>query len=149
MNFKKIIKYVICLIPWFLSSLLFSADTSYYKTLNLPWFAPSSIVFPIAWTILYILIAYSIYLTIDKADREYKIILAVNYILNQLFTFSFFGLKNIFVGFINTLAVFLTSLFLYEATKKINKKASYFLIPYLLWGGYATILLLTIYFLNR
>ena len=59
---KKIFKFIVFLVPWFISSLLFKSDTIFYKSLNKPVFAPPGIVFPIVWTILYILIAISIYL---------------------------------------------------------------------------------------
>ena len=68
MNFKKIIKYLLITLPWFLSSLIFKIDTNYYKTLNLPIFAPPSYLFPIVWIILFILIGISIYQTISKSN---------------------------------------------------------------------------------
>ena len=71
-----------------------------------------------------------------------------NYIFNQLFTFFFFSLKNIFLGFVDIVLTFITSLFLYYETKEINEKASLFLIPYTLFTLFALILNLTIYFMN-
>ena len=53
---KKILKFILILLPWFIGGLLFRSDTIFYKSLNKPAFAPSSIVFPIVWSILYILI---------------------------------------------------------------------------------------------
>ena len=79
MNFKKIIKYLLITLPWFLSSIIFKIDTNYYKTLNLPIFAPPSYIFPIIWTILFILIGISIYQTISKSNSTYKIYLTINY----------------------------------------------------------------------
>ena len=59
---KKFLKFIIILIPWFIGGLIFSTDSIFYKGLNKPTFAPPGILFPIVWTILYILIAISIYL---------------------------------------------------------------------------------------
>ena len=59
---KKIFKFLLILLPWFIGGLLFRSDTIFYKSLNKPIFAPPSIVFPIVWSILYILIGISIYI---------------------------------------------------------------------------------------
>ena len=57
---KKILKFLVILIPWFIGGLIFRTDSLFYKSLNKPVFAPPGIVFPIVWTILYFLIALSI-----------------------------------------------------------------------------------------
>ena len=93
MNYKNIIKYLLCLLPWFISSIIFKVDTNYYQTLSLPFFAPPTIIFPIVWTILFILISISIYQTIDNSNNNYKLYLLINYLSNQLYTFCFFTIK--------------------------------------------------------
>lgn len=150
---KKIIVFILALIPWFASSLLLKENIAYYNSLNLPFFAPPSIVFPIVWTIIYILLAYNIYLIFteygfDKDARCYYLILLINFIFNQLFTFIFFCLKNNFLAFVDSLAVLITTLWLYYESDKLNNESSRYLIPYIIWGAFATILSLTIYLLN-
>lgn len=148
MNFKKILTYLLFLIPWFLSGLIFKSDTTYYNRLNLPIFAPKPIIFPIIWTILYILIAYSIYLVKNKTTSNYKIYLIINYLSNQLFTFCFFILKNNFLAFTDTIIILISSLYLYLETNTIQEKASKYLIPYILWNIFALILIFSILILN-
>ena len=148
MNYKKIIKYLLCLLPWFISSIIFKIDTKYYKNLNLPFFAPPPIVFPIVWTILYILIAISIYKVIKNSTSNYKIYLFINYLSNQLYTLCFFVIKNNFLAFADCLIVFVSSLYLYFETKKLDSKSSIYLIPYLIWNLFATILSLAIFIIN-
>lgn len=148
MKIKNVVKYLLFLGPWFLSSLFSMNSSSFYKSLNLPVFAPPSILFPIVWTILFILISISIYKVWDYSSKEYKLTLLINYILNQLFTISFFVLKSPFLGFANSLAVFVSTLFLYFETNEIDKKASKLLIPYIIWGLFASFLSLFIYFMN-
>lgn len=148
-NKKKILLYIICLLPWFLSSILFKSDTTYYKSLTLPFIAPPSFVFPIAWTILYFLIAYSIYQVITYSTSNYKIYLLINYLSNQLFTYLFFTLKNNFLSLTDTIIVFISSLYLYVETNTLNQKASKYIIPYIIWNLYALILIGSIYFLNH
>ena len=148
MNFKKIGTYLLFLIPWFLSGLIFKSDTTYYNRLNLPIFAPKPIIFPIIWTILYILIAYSIYLVKNKTTSNYKIYLIINYLSNQLFTFCFFILKNNFLAFTDTIIILISSLYLYLETNTIQEKASKYLIPYILWNVFALILIFSILIIN-
>jgi len=145
---NNFVKYLLILIPWFLSSILFRSDTMYYNNLNLPLFAIPSFVFGIVWTILYILISISIYFTYDKSDSEYKKYLLINFISNQLFTFFFFTIKNIFLAVIDVIVTLVSAIYLYLKTKDINKKASYFLIPYLIFSTYALLLISSIFFLN-
>ena len=148
MNFKKIIKYLLITLPWFLSSLIFKIDTNYYKSLNLPPFAPPGFIFPIVWIILFILIGISIYQTISKSNSTYKIYLTINYLSNQFFTLCFFTIKNNFLSFADCLIVLISSMYLYIETKDINKNAAKYLIPYIIWNTYATILSFSILCLN-
>lgn len=143
---KRIIKFLICLLPWFISGLICN-DYSFFNEINTPSFTIPKYLFGIVWPILYILIAISIYL-ITSYNKEYKKDLLYNYLFNQLYTIVFFCFKSTFLGFIICLLTLLTSLFLYYETKSINKKASKFLIPYTLFLIYATILSASIYFIN-
>ena len=72
MKFKKFFVYLLFLVPWFISALIFKSDSSYYYSLNLPWFAPPPIIFAIVWPILYTLIAYSIYKVLPNSSSNYK-----------------------------------------------------------------------------
>ena len=67
---------------------------------------------------------------------------------SQVFSFLFFTIKSPFLALIDTVIVFITSLFLYYETKELNKKASKYLIPYILWNLFACILIISIFFLN-
>lgn len=148
MNYKKIAKYLVCLIPWFLSSIIFRVDNSYYNSLNLPVFAPPSILFPIIWTILYILISFSIYKVSNKANSNYKIYLLINYLSNQLFTFCFFTVRSNFLAFVDALIVLISSLYLYVETRSIDNKASKYLILYMIWNAFAVTLAFVIFATN-
>lgn len=147
---KKVIRFLIILLPWFLSSLLFRSN-SFYNKINLPFFALPSFLYGIIWSILYILIAISIYKVVNKYElknNEYNKAIIINYIFNQLYTFIFFGIKNLFLAFIDTLFIFISSINLYSETKKLDPKSAKLLIPYIIFSGFATILSLTIYFMN-
>ena len=148
MNTKKILKFILYLLPWFISSIIFKIDSNYYKDLNLPFFAPPSYIFAIIWPILYLLISYTIYKVIPFSNNNYKKALTINYISNQLYTFFFFTLKNNFLALIDTIIVLISSIYLYKETKNIDTKTSKYLIPYIIWNIFALILSLSITFMN-
>lgn len=143
---KKIITFIIILLPWFLSSLV--GYNNYFNIIYTPSFTPPKIFFPIIWTILYILIAISIFIVRKETNKKYLIILSVNYIFNQLYTVIFFKLNNLFLSFLDCFIIMVTSFILLFETKKINKVSAYFLIPYTLFSIFATILSFTIYIMN-
>lgn len=145
---NNFIKYLLFLIPWFISSLLFRSNTFYYESLSLPFFAIPSYLFGIVWTILYILISISIFMVYENSNKEYKKYLLINFISNQLFTFFFFTLRNNFLSLIDVIVTLVSAIYLYNETKIQNKKASYFLIPYIIFSIYALLLILSINLLN-
>ena len=49
---KRILKFLIILLPWFIGGIIFRSDTIFYKSINKPFFAPPSILFPIIWTLI-------------------------------------------------------------------------------------------------
>ncbi len=150
--FKKIIIFILCFLPWFLTNLL-PLDYNYFSVIKTPFFTPPSWFYGIAWSIIYFLTAITISSVFTsyrfKEDpKSYKIFLIINYFLNQSFTIFFFGLKNNFLGFISCLATFISTLFLYEETSLLLSKKAKLLIPYILLTIFATILSLTIYLIN-
>ena len=149
---KKLLKFLIILLPWFIGGIIFRSDTIFYKSLNKPVFAPPSFIFPIVWSILYILIALNIYLIYKdnefKSTPNYNKTLLINYFSNQIFSFFFFTLKSPFLAIIDTLIVLISSLFLYYESKELNKTSANLLIPYILWNIFASILIISIFFMN-
>ena len=149
---KKIIIFLSCLAPWFISNIL-PLDYKYFDKIKTPFFTPPRAFYGIAWTIIYILIAITIYSIVlsykcKNIPKTYKITLLLNYLLNQSFTIVFFGLKNNFLGFVSCLATLLSTLFLYHETSLLQSKLSKILYPYILLSVFATILSLSIYLLN-
>ena len=82
---KKIIIYVLCLAPWFINTLI-PLDYNYLYEIKTPFFTPPKLFYPIAWTIIYILISittYNIFTTYKKdTPNSYKITLLINYLFN-------------------------------------------------------------------
>ncbi len=149
---KAFFKFIIILLPWFLSSLI-PIDKEFYNSLTLPFFTPPEMAYGIIWSIIYICISISIYqilntYKIKDIPKSYKYTLLLNYIANQSFQPLFFLLKSTFLGFVSCILTFITSLFLYKETKDVKEKSAKYLIPYILFSLFATILSLSIYLLN-
>lgn len=149
---KKVLVFLSCFIPWLISGIIFKYDPNYYEILNIPSFALPPKIISISWIIIYILIATSIYKVRQEKniikEGDYFYVLITNYLANQLFLYGFFNLKSPFFGFILTTITFISSIFLFLETKRLNKNASYYLIPYILYNIYAFILSLTVYIMN-
>lgn len=149
---KDILLFIIILVLWLLSGLIFNVNYDYYNLLKLPSFALKGSLISIIWFIIYILNTISIIIIYKKINifknTDYFYILLTNYIANQLFMYFFFYLMSPFLGFAITTVIFLSSIFLYIETKKISIKSSYFLIPYTIYSFYAFILMTSVYFMN-
>ena len=151
---KKLIIFILILLPWFLSSLV-PIDKEFYNSLVLPFFTPPPIFFGIAWSITYFLIALNIYsilknynFKLKDVEKSYKRILLINYITNQSFQPVFFLLRSPFLGFVSSISTFITTLYLYEETGSIREKSTKYLNMYVLLSLFATVLSVTIYILN-
>lgn len=121
-----------------------NTNTAWYDSIK-PSITPPSIVFPIVWNILFLLIAFSLYLAwiYSKNKQEKKkvaLIFGINFILNILWSALFFELKLLQLAFLEIIIFWLSILAMIFITRKINKKSSWLLIPYLIWVAFASIL---------
>lgn len=122
-----------------------------YANLNRPPLSPPAIVFPIVWSILYILIGIAAFLAEHKDCKYYKASRAVYYIglvLNLLWPILFFTL-----GLYTLALVELILLWVVVAINAIlfyfcNEKAGYLMIPYIIWLSFAAYLNIGVVFLN-
>ena len=121
-----------------------------YNDLMKPTLSPPGIVFPIAWTIIYLLIGISYTFLKEKGEvpKETKQLYYIQLIFNYLWTFIFFvfKLRLLSVLWIIILDVLVICM-IYQFYKQ-NKISGILLIPYILWLFFATYLNISIYFLN-
>ena len=125
----------------------------YSKLIKPSWSPPASVFGPV-WTFLYILIAISfgkVFWMYFKKQIPFLIVLP--FILNLIFNFSFtpiqFGLKNNYLAALDILLVLGTLIWAMVAIYPHARWVTYIQIPYLLWVSFATVLQLTITYLNR
>ncbi|MDF2656571.1 MAG: tspO [Bacillota bacterium] len=123
-----------------------------YDAVSKPDLVPPNWVFPIVWTILYILMGISAYLVYvsespyrNSALRIYAIQLAMNF----LWSIIFFNLQMYLLAFIWLLLLVVMIVFMILSFYQVNKTAAYLQIPYLLWVLFAGYLNLSIYLMNR
>ena len=125
--------------------------SSIYKLMNKPTFSPPGFVFPIVWTILYVLMGISSYL-VDKSvdvnkDKALKIYYA-QLIMNLIWPILFFNFKLYFVSFLWIIALVGVVSYMIVNFYKVDKKAAYLQLPYLFWIIFASILNYYIYLYN-
>ena len=134
------------------SVLTISAQESFNK-LNQPPLAPSAWLFPVVWTILYLLMGISSYLIINsdapKTDiREAIRIYVYQLMVNFLWPTFFFNFGWYLFAFLWLLLLWVLVLIMIVKFKDISKLAAYMNIPYLLWLTFAAYLNFAIWLLN-
>lgn len=147
---KNILLFLLFVFIYFLPSILFKMDFSFYNEVKRP--NVPQIIFPIAWTIIYITLSIFITYLINnhpfKDNKRIYIYLIINYFIQAAFIFAFFGANDLFWSYIITIATFASSIFIFLEAYPLNKKVSFLLTPYLIWGAFATILSIIIYLWN-
>lgn len=130
------------------------AITTWYQTLNKPFFSPPNYVFGPVWTILYTLMGVSIFLVLEKKikvkERNSLIYLfSLQLLLNFLWSVIFFYFHLPLLSFLEILILWGSILLLILRFWKYSKPASYLLVLYLLWVSFAAILNASIVILNK
>ncbi len=126
---------------------------TWYQTLIKPAWAPPAWIFGPVWSVLYVIIAasfgYVAYLYF-KGTIPFAVFLP--FILNLIFNFAFtplqFGLKNNLLATIDIALVLGTLVWALYAIYSYIPWVTYVNIPYLAWVSFATILQITITYLN-
>jgi tryptophan-rich sensory protein len=132
------------------------SNTSYtwYQQLIKPSWAPPSWLFGPVWSVLYVLIFVSFGTVFYKVfNKQLPVAILIPFVLNLIFNLSFtyfqFGLKNNYLAAADILLVLGTLIWAMVAIYPQIKWIALINIPYLLWVCFATVLQLTVTFLNR
>lgn len=139
-----VIAALICVAVGWVSSLFQTeALTYWYPTLDKPALTPPDIVFPIAWTTLYILMGISIGLIIanNTLGKNFLVSLfAVQLLFNFLWSIGFFYLQNPLLGLMVIIILDMLVAYYILRTYPVNKVSSLLFVPYLVWILFATYL---------
>jgi tryptophan-rich sensory protein len=136
-----IIVYAVAFIGSFFTSQ--NTNSEWYKEIR-PSITPPNYVFPIVWNILFFLIALSLYFSWTNSNEKQKTKIAwvfgINFLLNIFWSFLYFGIKQPGFAFLELIVLWFSIVAMISLTSKISKKASWLLVPYLLWVSFAAIL---------
>lgn len=112
-----------------------------------PALFPPKILFPIVWTIIYILMSISLYLS-SKNDNDVYKVYGIQLILNSLWSPLFFLFKTYLFSTLELVVLILfVAVMIFQMHNK-NKAAGYLQIPYFIWLLYALYLNVSIFILN-
>lgn len=153
-DFKKLLKNLaiplaVGLVSGFLTR---GGVEEYSQNAVKPFFTPPDWVFPVAWTVLYILMGIASYIaeTTDTtlSKRRAQIFYYAQLFFNFCWSFIFFNMKAYLFAFV--WIVFLWVLIIATTLEfyKINKRAAYLMIPYIIWVTFAAVLNFSVYLLN-
>ena len=141
------------LVVGLLSAYLTNGNMNLFDQINKPPLAPPAWLFPVALTILYLLMGISsaiVYINKNRSSsNKLGLLLHVfQLIFNFFWSIIFFNMKAYLLAFIWLMVLWLTVLLMIIVDKKVSKTAFLLNIPYLCWLTFAAYLNLAIYILN-
>jgi benzodiazapine receptor len=130
-----------------------NSTVDWYAQLIKPFFAPPSWVFGPAWTVLYIIIAISFgFVALQYFKRRQPFNVLLPFVLNVVFNLAYtpiqFGLRNNELASVDILLVLGTLLWALATIWHRVRWVALVNIPYLMWVSFATVLQLSITWLN-
>lgn len=146
---KRIIYSLLPIVGGALVGLIISGYMNYGDMVK-PLLSPPSYIFPIVWTILYILMGISYFIaTKDNGnDKELNQIYILQLLVNFFWPIIFFVLKMYFTAFFWIILLIILVIIMIKELLKNNKISGYLQIPYFIWLLFATYLNIGIFLLN-
>lgn len=126
----------------------------WYGGLQKPAFNPPNWAFPVAWSVLYALMAISLWrvATVRPLDSSLRIraigVFLVQLAINTTWSFAFFGQQSPALGLVVIgilLVAIVITIFVFQG---IDRLAAWLLVPYLAWVGFASLLNTSIWLMN-
>lgn len=150
---------VIAFLPVIVVSLAGSAATvpqipGWYASLAKPPFNPPNWIFAPVWTTLFALMGLAVFRILRRpvgtpGRRRALLLYHLQLLLNLTWSFAFFGLNSPLAGLCVILPLLALILATIVAFRPLDRLASIVLWPYLAWVSFATLLNLSIWWLNR
>ncbi|MFK8253976.1 TspO/MBR family protein [Ancylobacter terrae] len=152
--FRLVLALGLCLAVGAIGSLATAPQIpTWYAGLAKPGWTPPDFVFPVVWTLLYVMMAVALWRLWDRhppgparatAIRLFALQLALNFIWTPVF----FGLEAIGWGVAIILALWLAIAAAIWAAARVDRPAAWLLVPYLGWVSYASALNIAIFMMN-
>lgn len=154
---NKYLKLVLCiLLPLTIGAIggfaTSSGISTWYVYLNKPFFNPPNYLFGPVWTMLYVLMGISHWVILQSPAGQMRTtalrVYAVQLAFNLLWSLLFFGLQSPGIAFVDILLLWCSIAYMISVFYKINRKAAWLQLPYILWVSFATLLNGAIWYLN-
>ena len=121
-----------------------SGIKEWYDGIEKPFLTPPNIVFPMAWSILYVLIMISTFMVLRDSDsfnrKKANNLFIIQLFLQILWCFTFFAQGHLALGLGVIILLDISVFKMITIYAKVNKTASYMLYPYYWWLIFATFL---------
>ena len=149
-----IISVIISLSVGGLSALFTMKNMSLFDEVKMPPLSPPAVLFPIVWTVLYILMGISSAIVFEhrafkKSEAEKGLLIyALSLVINFFWSIIFFNFRAFTFAFLWLLLLWCVILYMIASFYKVNKLSSYLQIPYLIWVTFAGYLTFAISILN-
>ena len=148
-----IVSVAIALAVGGISALITRGNMDIYSDIVTPPLTPPGILFPIVWTILYILMGISaaiIYTSCasDALKKDALTVYGLSLAVNFFWSLIFFNLRAFLFSFVWLVLLWVLIVLTIVRYKRISNVAAYLQIPYLVWVSFAGYLNLAIYLLN-
>lgn len=151
---KLIVSIIVCEVIGSIGSLFtMPAIASWYASLAKPaWTLPNWLFAPV-WTTLFFLMGIALYLVWMKGIRAKGVkeglwLFGIQFALNVLWSYLFFGLQSPALGLIGIIVLWVFILATMISFYKISRPAAYVLVPYIAWVTIATLLNYSVMVLN-
>lgn len=154
---KSLLKLFGCLlltlsVGWLSGVATSSGINDWFLGLKKPFFNPPNYLFGPVWTVLYLLMGYSLFRILQSPLTTLKVraltIFTIQLSLNFLWSFIFFKFQFIGLAFFEIILIWISILAMILAFSKMDRLAAGLQIPYLLWVSFATVLNGAIWWLN-
>ena len=130
-----------------ISMILTKNTMSLYEEMVKPDIAPPPLVFPIVWTILYTVIAITLYKFLD--NKKIRNLISFNLLINIIWPILFFRFELFLISAFWLGLIIITLIIELIKIYKESKLFAYINIPYLIWLFFALYLNIMIYLLNK
>jgi tryptophan-rich sensory protein len=130
-----------------IAALLTRGNMNIYDEINVPPLSPPMWLFPVVWSILYVLMGISAGI-VYKQEKSLPGVFCLQLAVNFLWSIIFFNLRAFLLSFIWILFLWVLIIIMIRCFYKISRAAAYINIPYLLWVTFAAYLNYMIYILK-
>ncbi len=152
---KKVIPYLVfsavSLLVGSLSALLTGENMMIYQTVEKPALAPPAVLFPIVWSVLYLLMGIGAAM-VYNAQGDYRtiglVLFGAQLAVNFFWSILFFNLRAFLFAFVWLILLWILAAAMLIAFFKTKRTAGILQIPYLLWLSFAAYLNFAVYILN-